>query len=71
MLWQYMGSPATSADLSKFNDSGFVAGWADATIQWTSTGLIVGDNGRSNPTGDARCYEVAMTFMCFCEIIEA
>lgn len=70
MLWRYMGSPAATADLSKFSDRESVADWADAAMQWAvSTGLIVGDNGRLNPTGDARRCEVATIFMRFCESI--
>lgn len=70
MLWRYTGSPAATADLSKFSDSESVADWADAAMQWAiSTGLIVGDNGRLNPTGDARRCEVAAIFMRFCENI--
>ena len=68
MLWRYIGSPAATADLNKFSDSESVADWADDAMQWAvSTGLIVGDNGRLNPTGDARRCEVAMIFMRYCE----
>ena len=70
MLWRYMGSPAATADLSKFSDCESVADWANAAMQWAvSTELIVGDNGRLNPTGDARRCEVATIFMRFCESI--
>lgn len=70
MLWRYMGSPAATADLSKFSDHESVADWADAAMQWAvSIELIVGDNGRLNPTGDARRCEVATIFMRFCESI--
>ena len=70
MLWRYIGSPDATADLSKFSDNGSVADWADAAMQWAvSTGLIVGDNGHLNPTGDAKRCEVAMIFMRFCETI--
>lgn len=68
MLWRYIGSPAATADLNKFSDSESVADWAGDAMQWAvSTGLIVGDNGRLNPTGDARRCEVAMIFMRYCE----
>lgn len=68
MLWRYIGSPAATADLSKFSDSESVADWAGDAMQWAvSTGLIVGDNGRLNPTGDARRCEVAIIFMRYCE----
>lgn len=70
MLWRYVGSPAATADLSKFSDSGAVADWADAAMQWAvSTGFLVGDNGRLNPVGEARRCEVATIFMRFCESI--
>ena len=66
MLWRYIGSPAATADLSKFSDNESVAAWANAAMQWAvSTGLIVGDNGRLNPGGDARRCEVATIFMRF------
>lgn len=70
MLWRYIGSPAATADLSKFSDSESVADWADGAMQWAvSTGLIVGDDGRLNPNGDAKRCEVATLFMRFCETI--
>lgn len=70
MLWRYIGSPAANADLSGFSDIASVANWASSAMQWAvSTGLIVGDNGRLNPTGNAKRCEVAAIFMRFCENI--
>ena len=70
MLWRYMGSPSAKADLNQFSDRSAVAGWADGAMQWAvSTGLILGENGRLNPTADAKRSEVAAIFMRFCETI--
>lgn len=72
MLWRYMGSPVKTADLDQFSDRNAVASWAEDAMQWAvSTGLIVGDNGRLNPAGNARRSEVATIFMRFCENIKS
>lgn len=70
MLWRYAGSPAASADLSAFTDSGSVSSWAESAIQWAvSNGILTGDNGRLNPGGRATRAEVASILMRYCRII--
>lgn len=72
MLWRYMGSPSAAADLDQFSDREAVAAWADGAMQWAvSTGLIVGENGRLNPTSGARRSEVAAVLQRFCVTIKA
>ena len=68
MLWRYMGSPAASADLSRFSDSASVSGWASAAVQWAvSAGLLEGSDGNLNPSATATRAEVAAILMRFCE----
>lgn len=59
-----------SGSLSDFSDHGKVSDWASEAMQWTvGAGIIVGSNGRLNPSSPATRAEVATILMRFCQKI--
>lgn len=70
MLWRYTQSPAAEADLSVFSDSAAVSAWALDAVRWAvSSGLLQGEGGRLNPTGEATRAQVAAILARYCESV--
>lgn len=70
MLWRYAGSPSGSGGLSGFSDADSVSSWAVPAMDWAvSAGLMVGSDGKLNPTSSATRAETATLLMRFCENI--
>lgn len=61
MLYRYLGSPATSGDISNFTDSESVSSWATYAMIWAvENGLISGmGDDTLNPKGEATRAQVA------------
>ena len=72
MLYRYaqMKGEVTAdmADLSRFTDNGEISAYAVEALQWAvAKGIISGDNGMLNPSGNATRAQAAMMIMKFCE----
>lgn len=70
MLYNYMGKPAASTDMSKFADSDKISAWAKDAMEWAvSEGVFQGNDNKGvltlNPTGTARRSETAQILMNF------
>ena len=65
MLWRTTGSPASSAQLSQFSDSGKINAYAQDALRWaTEHGIMNGKGGGMlDPQGLATRAEVAQMFM--------
>ena len=64
ILWRSQGSPATSADLSGFRDSGTIDSYAYGAMQWAvAVGILNGDAGRLKPVDSATRAEFACIIM--------
>lgn len=61
MLWRYMGSPSAGGDLSNFQDSDQISGFAQRAMSWAvENGIINGlGNGKLEPQGKATRAQVA------------
>jgi hypothetical protein len=69
MLWRYAGSPAESADLSAFPDSGNVSAYAKPAVEWAvHNGIISGMSGKLAPRDNAARAQVAAMLERFCEV---
>lgn len=66
-LYRYAGSVKTDCDLSAYQDSAQISGWAEEGMMWAvSTGLIQGrGDGVLDPRGTATRAETAAIFMRF------
>lgn len=67
MLYRYAGSPATSGNLSAFNDAAQVSSYAVDAMTWaTENGILNGDGtGSANPKGQASRVQVAQIMQSF------
>lgn len=66
MLYNYMGKPAGSADLSSFADGDEISAWALDAMGWAvSEGILKGSGSALNPTGTATRAETAQILMNF------
>ena len=64
MLYNYLGAPEGTADLSDFSDAGQISSWAQAAMEWAvSAKVLQGSAGKLNPTGTASRAEVAQILM--------
>lgn len=67
MLYRYAGSPATSGNLSAFNDAAQVSSYAVDAMTWaTENGILNGDGANDmNPKGQASRVQVAQIMQSF------
>lgn len=60
MLWRDAGSPIAGADLSGFDDSGSVSGYAESAVRWAvASGIMQGDDRMLHPKNTAARAEAA------------
>lgn len=68
ILWRYAGSPKADGELSKFSDSGSVAGYAADAMAWAAkNGIVTGANGDLTPQNNANRAQVATILQRFIE----
>ena len=67
MFWRYMGSPASSGDLSSFTDADQISDYAKEAMRWAvENGIMHGrDNGVLDCAGQTTRAELATIFMNF------
>ena len=67
MFWRYMGSPASSGDLSGFTDADQISDYAQEAVRWAvENGIMHGrDNGVLDCAGQTTRAELATIFMNF------
>lgn len=65
MLYNYLGKPAGTADLSGFTDADQVSEWAEAALQWAVSAKVINGkaDGTLSPTGSSTRGQVAQLLM--------
>ena len=72
MLWRQAGMPESNHDLSDFHDGENVADYAAVAMAWAvEMGILNGNNGNLNPTGNATRNHVAAMYMRFVQAVNA
>ena len=66
LLYRYAGEPSHSGGLSSFSDADTVSPWASQAVAWAvEQGILLGSDGRLNPTGGASRTEAAVMLFRF------
>ena len=66
LLYRYAGEPSHSGGLSSFSDADTVSPWASQAVAWAvEQGILLGSDGRLNPTGGASRAEAAVMLFSF------
>ncbi len=66
ILWRYLKSPESKADMTVFSDAESISGYAKDAMAWAvETGILIGDYGRLKPTEYATRAEFATMIMRF------
>ncbi len=66
ILWRYSGEPEGNADMTAFQDTDRISGYAKMAVVWAvEQGIFVGDNGNLKPTAGTTRAEAACVIMRF------